>query len=46
VTALKSGQLDGVEVPVPPTSVATLKAAHFQVRSSPAFILDEGSSAR
>jgi extracellular solute-binding protein (family 5) len=33
VTALKSGQLDGVEVPVPPTSVAALKA-HFLVRSS------------
>src|SRR5215831_7187345 len=33
VTALKSGQLDGIET-VPPTSVATLKAAHFVVPSS------------
>jgi peptide/nickel transport system substrate-binding protein len=33
VTALKSGQLDGIET-VTPTSVATLKAAHFVVRSS------------
>jgi peptide/nickel transport system substrate-binding protein len=41
VTALKSGQLDGVEVPVPPTSVATLKAAHFQVRSSPGVAFDD-----
>ncbi len=35
ITALKSDQLDGVEGPVPPTSVATLKAAHFVVRSTP-----------
>ena len=41
VTALKSGQLDGVEVPVPPTSVATLKAAHFLVRSSPGDSFDD-----
>ena len=41
VTALKSGQLDGVEVPVPPTSVATLKAAHFTVRSSPGDSFDD-----
>ena len=41
VTALKSGQLDGVEVPVPPTSVAALKAAHFLVRSSPGDSFDD-----
>ena len=41
VTALKSGQLDGVEVPVPPTSVATLKAAHFTVRSLPGDSFDD-----
>ncbi len=41
VTALKSGQLDGVEVPVPPTSVAALKAAHFEVRSSPGVAFDD-----
>lgn len=34
VTALKGGQLDGIETPVPPTAVATLKAAHFVVSSS------------
>jgi len=34
ITALKSGQLDGIET-VPPTAVATLKAAHFVVRQSP-----------
>jgi peptide/nickel transport system substrate-binding protein len=34
IAALKSGQLDGVET-VPPTSVATLKAAHFVVLSAP-----------
>jgi peptide/nickel transport system substrate-binding protein len=34
ITALKSGQLDGIEV-VPPTSVATLKNAHFVVRQRP-----------
>src|SRR6478736_7875202 len=37
ITALKSNQLDGVEVPVPPTSVATLEAAHFVVRSTPSY---------
>ena len=41
VTALKSNQLDGVEVPVPPTSVATLKAAHFVVRSTPSMTFDD-----
>jgi peptide/nickel transport system substrate-binding protein len=41
VTALKSGQLDGVEVPVPPTSVASLKAARFLVRSSPGDAFDD-----
>lgn len=41
VTALKSGQLDGVEVPVPPTSVATLKANHFLVRSTPGDSFDD-----
>jgi peptide/nickel transport system substrate-binding protein len=41
ITALKSGQLDGVEVPVPPTSVATLKAAHFVVTSSPGDEFDD-----
>src|SRR5215467_11915331 len=41
ITALKSHQLDGVEVPVPPTSVATLKAAHFVVRSTPSFNFDD-----
>ncbi len=41
MTALKSGQLDGVEVPVPPTSVATLKADHFQVRSTPGIAFDD-----
>ena len=41
VTALKSGQLDGVEVPVPPTSVATLKADHFTVRSTPGIAFDD-----
>src|SRR5215467_10631506 len=34
ITALKAGQLDGIET-VPPTAVATLKAAHFVVRQSP-----------
>jgi peptide/nickel transport system substrate-binding protein len=34
ITALKSGQLDGIES-VPPTAVATLKAAHFVVPESP-----------
>ena len=41
ITALKSNQLDGVEVPVPPTSVATLKAAHFVVRSTPSITFDD-----
>jgi peptide/nickel transport system substrate-binding protein len=41
ITALKSHQLDGVEVPVPPTSVATLKAAHFVVRSTPSVTFDD-----
>jgi peptide/nickel transport system substrate-binding protein len=40
VTALKSNQLDGVEV-VPPTSVTTLKSAHFAVRSSPGVVFDD-----
>ena len=34
ITALKSGQLDGIET-VPPTAVATLKSAHFVVRERP-----------
>jgi peptide/nickel transport system substrate-binding protein len=41
ITALKSHQLDGVEVPVPPTSVATLKAAGFVVRSTPSTTFDD-----
>ncbi len=41
VTALKSGQLDGIEVPVPPTSVATLQAAHFVVTSTPGDSFDD-----
>jgi peptide/nickel transport system substrate-binding protein len=41
ITALKSHQLDGVEVPVPPTSVATLKAAHFVVPSTPGDAFDD-----
>jgi peptide/nickel transport system substrate-binding protein len=41
ITALKSNQLDGVEVPVPPTSVATLKAAHFVVVSTPSVTFDD-----
>ncbi|HYB85379.1 MAG TPA: peptide ABC transporter substrate-binding protein [Streptosporangiaceae bacterium] len=40
ITALKSGQLDGIET-VPPTSVATLKAAHFVVRESPGNLWDD-----
>jgi peptide/nickel transport system substrate-binding protein len=40
ITALKSHQLDGVET-VPPTSVATLKAAHFVVPSSPGVQFDD-----
>jgi peptide/nickel transport system substrate-binding protein len=41
ITALKSHQLDAVKVPVPPTSVATLKAAHFVVRSTPSVTFDD-----
>jgi len=41
ITALKSNQLDGVEVPVPPTSVASLKAAHFVVRTTPSMTFDD-----
>jgi peptide/nickel transport system substrate-binding protein len=40
ITALKSHQLDGVET-VTPTSVATLKAAHFVVPSSPGVQFDD-----
>jgi len=40
VTALKSGQLDGLEV-VPPTSVATIKAAHFMVSEGPGVQFDD-----
>jgi peptide/nickel transport system substrate-binding protein len=40
ITALKSGQLDGVEV-VPPTSVADLKKAGFVVRESPGDYFDD-----
>jgi peptide/nickel transport system substrate-binding protein len=40
VSALKSGQLDGIET-VPPTSVKTLKAAHFVVRDSPGLYFDD-----
>jgi peptide/nickel transport system substrate-binding protein len=40
ITALKSNQLDGVET-VTPTSVATLKAAHFVVPSSPGVVFDD-----
>ncbi len=40
ISALKSGQLDGVEV-VPPTSVGTLKAAHFVVPASPGDVFDD-----
>jgi peptide/nickel transport system substrate-binding protein len=40
ITALKSNQLDGVEV-VPPTSVDTLQSAHFVVRSSPGVVFDD-----
>ena len=40
ITALKSHQLDGVET-VTPTSVATLKAAHFVVPSSPGVVFDD-----
>jgi peptide/nickel transport system substrate-binding protein len=40
ITALKSGQLDGIET-VPPTSVATLKKAGFVVRQSPGNYFDD-----
>jgi peptide/nickel transport system substrate-binding protein len=40
ITALKSGQLDGVET-VTPTSVATVKAAHFVVSESPGVQFDD-----
>ncbi len=40
ITALKSGQLDGIEV-VPPTSVAALKNARFDVRESPGNYFDD-----
>jgi peptide/nickel transport system substrate-binding protein len=40
ITALKSGQLDGVSI-VPPTSVATVKAAHFDVLESPGVQFDD-----
>ena len=43
ITALKSGQLDGIEV-VPPTSVADLKKAGFVVRESPATTSTTSSS--
>ncbi|MGO8960310.1 MAG: ABC transporter substrate-binding protein [Streptosporangiaceae bacterium] len=40
VTALKSGQLDGLEI-VPTTSVADLKAAHFVVSETPGDAFDD-----
>ena len=40
ITALKSHQLDGAEL-VPPTSVATLKAAHFVVPAVPSYTFDD-----
>ena len=40
ITALKAGQLDGIES-VPPTAVATLKAAHFVVRQAPGTVWDD-----
>jgi peptide/nickel transport system substrate-binding protein len=40
ITALKSGQLDGIEV-VPPTSVTVLKNAGFVVRESPGNYFDD-----
>ncbi|HEY6275407.1 MAG TPA: peptide ABC transporter substrate-binding protein [Streptosporangiaceae bacterium] len=40
ITALKSGQLDGIET-VPPTSVSTLKKAGFVVRQSPGDYFDD-----
>lgn len=40
VTALKSGQLDGIET-LPPTSVTVLKKAHFVVASTPGDSFDD-----
>jgi peptide/nickel transport system substrate-binding protein len=40
ITALKTGQLDGVET-VTPTSVATVKAAHFVLSESPGVQFDD-----
>ena len=40
ITALKSGQLDGIET-VPPTSVGTLKSAGFDVLKSPGNYFDD-----
>ena len=40
ITALKSGQLDGIET-VPPTSVGTLKNAGFVVRENPGNYFDD-----
>jgi peptide/nickel transport system substrate-binding protein len=40
ITALKSHQLDGAEL-VPPTSVATLKAAHLIVPAVPSYTFDD-----
>jgi peptide/nickel transport system substrate-binding protein len=40
ITALKSGQLDGIET-VPPTAVSTLKAAGFAVRENPGNYFDD-----
>ncbi len=40
ITALDSGQLDGVEA-VPPTAVAAVKAAHMVVRESPGDAFDD-----
>ena len=40
ITALKAGQLDGIES-VPPTAVATLKASHFVVRQAPGTTWDD-----
>lgn len=40
ITALKSGQLDGIET-VPPTSVGTLKNAGFDVRENPGNYFDD-----
>jgi peptide/nickel transport system substrate-binding protein len=40
ITALKAGQLDGIET-VPPTSVKALRQAHFVVRESPGNYFDD-----